>query len=433
MPEKVSSYRVFLGMAEIAGYYRQLEQGLQALGAQVTRVGYNPFQYGDSSNAGWMSKWAHWVQQHQYLATNSYQKKIWSIIWRLLRMVMFPWALVRHDVFVFGFGTSFLGLRELPLLRALGKTIVFVFHGSDSRPVYIDPASLQIFVTPAKQEQHTKKVKRMLNIIERYANYVIALPASAHLHSKPLVNWLQIGAPYSQPAQVLSPSAQRSSNKVRILHSPSNPQAKGTPLLRAAIGRLQAKGLPIEWVEITKQPNHVVLQELQRCDFVVDQLYSDTPMAGFACEAAFFGKPAVVGTYATLADWDMPAAQLPPTAYCHPDQIESTIERLVLDAHYRQHLGQQAQDFVRQQWNAVEVAQRFMRLIKNEVPPEWIFDPRRIRYLEGAGVSKATAQQVVQRLVQYAGTQALELDDKPELLQSYLRWAGLSHDSQTPT
>ena len=84
---------------------------------------------------------------------------------------------------------------------------------------------------------------------------------------------------------------------IRILHSPSSPEVKGTYLIRQAINALKAKGYPIDYVEIMGKPNTVVIAELEKCDFIVDQLYSDTPMSGFATEAAFFGKTAVVGGY----------------------------------------------------------------------------------------------------------------------------------------
>ena len=54
------------------------------------------------------------------------------------------------------------------------------------------------------------------------------------------------------------------------------------------------EGLPLEYVEIVGQPNDIVLAEIARSAFVIDQLYSDTPMAGFAAEAARLGKPAIV-------------------------------------------------------------------------------------------------------------------------------------------
>ena len=56
-----------------------------------------------------------------------------------------------------------------------------------------------------------------------------------------------------------------------------------------------------------------ILAELARCDFVIDQLYSDYPLPGLATEAAWFGKPTVVGGYAQYAI--RPARLLVPHLY----------------------------------------------------------------------------------------------------------------------
>ena len=47
---------------------------------------------------------------------------------------------MRCNVFVYGFGATLAWWPhlELRLLRALGKRILFFYHGSDSRPPYLD-------------------------------------------------------------------------------------------------------------------------------------------------------------------------------------------------------------------------------------------------------------------------------------------------------
>src|SRR3990170_1211052 len=65
------------------------------------------------------------------------------------------------------------------------------------------------------------------------------------------------------------------------------------PILKF-IKKMQLKGHSIELIEIIRKTNAEVLDELSRCDFIIDELYSDAAMAGFATEAAFFGKPAIV-------------------------------------------------------------------------------------------------------------------------------------------
>jgi hypothetical protein len=187
---------------------------------------------------------------------------------------------------------------------------------------------------------------------------------------------------------------------------------------------LQAKGCEIEFVEITGQPNAVVLRELEKCDFVVDQVYSDIPMASFATEAAFYGKPAVVGGYG----WNplrrsMPPESFPPIHACEPEKIESAIERLVGDVEYRLDLGRRARAFVIGNWNAKTVAAKYLQLIDGEIPPEWRADPHGLRHLLGGGLPKDIVRAMVAGVVAHGGPSALQLDDKPELRDAFLRFA----------
>ena len=83
----------------------------------------------------------------------------------------------------------------------------------------------------------------------------------------------------------------------RILHAPSNPNFKGTEEIRNTIKCLKNENIDFEYIEITNASNEKVLAELKACDLVIDQLYSDTPMATLAAEAAYCGKPTIVGGY----------------------------------------------------------------------------------------------------------------------------------------
>jgi hypothetical protein len=160
----------------------------------------------------------------------------------------------------------------------------------------------------------------------------------------------------------------------------------------------------------------VVLQELSRCDFVIDQLYSDTPMAGFATEAAFHAKPSVVGSYAieTLRE-RVPEDDFPPTEICHPDDFEASVERLIRDPAYRSDLGRRAFEFVSQRWSRRSVAERFLQVIRGEAPREWFFDPRQIRYVHGYGSTEEATRERLRGLYDQYGGAVLQLADKPAL------------------
>ena len=205
---------------------------------------------------------------------------------------------------------------------------------------------------------------------------------------------------------------------------------KGTKQIREAISRLQEKGYKIKYVEIAGRPNSEVLAQLQLCDFVVDQVYSDTPMAGFVAEAAFYAKPAVVGGYySEKIKKDIPNEYVPPSLFCSPASIEQAIEKLCIDLNYRLQLGQKAKEFVEANWSAKVVASRFLTLINGEAPEDWLINPINIDYLLGCGLQENTIRLIIKSLVESYGNRALQLGDKPDLETMFIEFAYSSDTS----
>lgn len=244
---------------------------------------------------------------------------------------------------------------------------------------------------------------------------------------------LLVGLPYSFSKSGASTPKPTEAHKVRILHSPSHPEAKGTFKIREAIERLKLKGYPLEYVEIIGKLNIEVLNELVRCDFIVDQLYSDTPMAGFATETAFLGKPAIVGGYAQeeIRRFFSPD-KIPPTHYCHPDEIEAAIEKLTMDEEYRMKLGKQAKQFVETNWTPKKVSEHYLQLIEGNNRQDWLYEPKNIRYLHGWGLPEYRAKQVIRTVIEKGGKEALQLSDKPELERMFVEFA-YSETDASPT
>ncbi len=187
---------------------------------------------------------------------------------------------------------------------------------------------------------------------------------------------------------------------------------------------MKEKGYQIEYIEITGRPHHEVIEQLASCDFVVDQVYSDTPLAGFAAEAAWFGKPAVVGGYyAEYIQKDYALEDIPPSLFCHPDKIMAAIEQLIKDENYRVELGKKAQEFVRTRWTSKEVAKRYMKIIENNIPTNWIFDPYNVYYLQGYGFPEDKSKEIIRTLIEKFGVESLCIADKPKLEQKYIEYA----------
>jgi hypothetical protein len=411
--------KVFLGPMEVAGYYTALGHDFRALGIEAVVVDLysNRFQY---TRLGEQLPLAARPAAAAIRLRSSAQRwyGLWRIISALATVPVFLWAIIRFDTFVFGFRTSFFGLRELPILRFLGKRLVFVFHGSDVRPPYMDGQDMSVGggMSIADCAALAIRKKHQIRWIERYASVVISHPLYSHFLERPYVRALALGMPGDPEAQVDPIPARTPSERTRILHSPSNPEAKGTAAIRRAIKSIADDHLAIDYVEVIDAPHHRVLSEIEASDFVVDQIYSDTPMAGFATEAAWRARPAIVGSYG----WDemrrlLPADELPPVRECDPDEVEQAIRDLIYDSDHRQALGQRAKDFIANHSGAGQVAERFVRVFHGDIPAEWMSDPGDVRYCLGCGLPRDRVQDLVRSMIDKYGRSSLQLEDKPVL------------------
>lgn len=387
--------RVFLGLVEVAGYLTNLQQGLEDLGIQATAVDAWGHRF-DYRRVGLLGRAGRLYQTALDREARSQGRlRGW---WRFvrvatraahyaLRMPLFAWAALRYDAFIFT-GESFLPRgADLPILRLLRKRMVWIFTGTDHRPPYLNGKYVRavggdwdgMVALTRIAEQHVRWV-------ERHVDEIVALPASSHFHHRPLLNFLAIGVPTAVPptADTTSPFRARG---VRVLHSPSDPEGKGTAIIRDAISRLRAEGVAVDYVEISGRPHAEVAAALAHCDFIVDEVYSDTPMAAFAAEAAARGKPALVaGYYAPHLSMVLRKGLWPPALFTTPDQLSVELKRLATDADYRRRLGERACRFVQQRWSAEAVARRYLQIVEGTAPSDWRWDPRRQDYLLGWGL-----------------------------------------------
>lgn len=420
--------RVFLGPIEIAGYYTRLAANLRAIGVDAVAVDLSghPFAYERGTGR---SVWVRLAEATGRLDAGLAGRPRWlrapfRALSLIARVPLFLWSLRRFDVFVFGFGASFFSRLELPLLRLAGKRLIFVFNGSDARPPYVDGALMgsRSGRTVDACVRITARQKRRIRMIERYAHAIVSQPAFSHFFERPVVDFFRVGVPWIEG---LTPAAgPRDGTTIRVLHSPSDPEVKGTGMIHEVIADLRAAGHPIELVELTGVPNEIVRQEIAACDFVIDQIYSDAPMVGFATEAAAAGRPAIVGGYA----W--PELQriydretMPPVEPCRPEELAGAVLRLATDPDHRTALGDRARQFVHEQWAPVRIATRYLQIIQGTVPPDLLFDPRTLRYVRGVGLDEERARALVSAVLARGGRAALQLADKPELEQLFVDFA----------
>jgi hypothetical protein len=413
---------ILVGMGETAGYCGQLVAGFRELGLRADHLDLGPDRHAYSASPRPLrARLARWREGRRRAGPGP--RVAWTILHRLTMVALLLHALVRYDAFVLRAGDSFLGLRDLPLLRRLGKHVVVVFFGSDSRPSYLNGVEVESGRTGSAAAAETGAKRRVVERIERHASTVVCHVMSAQLHRRPAVAFLELGIPRAiDPAP--PPPETRAAGPLRVLHAPSTRHGKGTDVVREAVAAARRNGADVELVVVTGRPNREVLEAIAACDFVVDQVYSDTPMGGFAAEAAARGRPAVVGGYG----WEelrrvTSASALPPSHLCHPDELAEGIARLATDHRYRQDLGDRARRFVETRWSPAAVARRFVALMTGEAPEEWTFDPASIDHVHGVGMSEPAVIDSIRAVLEAEGTPGLHVEDKPDLER---RLAGLA-------
>jgi hypothetical protein len=222
----------------------------------------------------------------------------------LRRLRFFAANRKRFDIFHFNYGRSLfyypkaLGLLDfwdLPLLKRAGKKIVVTYQGCDARQkeycvknfdvsMCAEPGCYGGMCTPAEERHRRRRVNRML----KYADHVFALNPDL-LHVLPGAEFMPYASVDLSEWQPL-PHEPRSS--VKVVHAPTNPEAKGTRHVREAMKRLAAELPAVEYVEVHDVPHHEMKQLLESADLVVDQMLAGW-YGGLAVEAMSLGRPVV--------------------------------------------------------------------------------------------------------------------------------------------
>lgn len=411
-------HRISIGPGEVAGYFSRLKTGFDELGVESQHfvLSANKFDYPESD----------YFLRTTYLRacklrgnSNLIIRMLGQLLSLVLRISVFVYAFARFDVFIFSGFNSFFGFYELPLLKFFGKRVLVIYLGSDARPPILSGRHLDdagAFVNPKHAHQETVRMANKIRRVERFADLIVNHTGTGQFFSRNFVRVNALGSPAFDTAINIEHNAAANDGTIHILHAPTRPLAKGSLLFRQMIAELCEEGYPISYVELTGVPNSVVLHELQRCDFVLDELYSDAPLALLGTEAAMFGKPVVVGGYyAEQYKIDNPDSDFPPSLYVEPAQIKAAIRKLIDDQEYRLNLGRQARYFIQNKWNARKVAENYLRLIDGPCPEHWMCSPITLPYFWGWGLSKENWHKQVGEYVSSMGEDALFLNHNPKL------------------
>jgi glycosyltransferase involved in cell wall biosynthesis len=273
------------------------------------------------------------------------------------------------DVYHFHFARSLVspvgGLPwfwDLPVLRALGKRIVFTFHGSDvrKRSVHMeeDPWSYYRF---SDVESNEERIDKALAVIRTYAQTLI-VASPLNLTFVPEAEYV----PKAIELSKFSFAGPRRTERPLVVHVPSKRATKGTDFVVRGMEELQGRGLDFEFRLVEDVP-HAELQRIYAdADVVVDNLLiGDAEVSSL--EAMALGKPVVtrIRDEVRLAHPDLPVAS------ADPDSFAAAITPLLKDPDLRGRLGEEGRAYVEKNHDAAVVAAKLVALYEIEPRPVW--------------------------------------------------------------
>ena len=417
--------KVFIGFADIAGYSSRLAALLASGGHEVCLMdtSWHPYNPAVATHPLLRQPARGWFLGTMQLKRRA--KWLYLLLTPLLALVkylVFLWHIRRCDAAVFVGGSTIMpAYADRRIARRLGLRAINVFLGSTSRPHFMSGAVCGARrIDDRRARRLARRMRRQRDRVRAIAaacDDVIENPLCSQYHEKPCIDWFQFGFPSGGESFGEPIDASPGGDVTRILHCPSRPEIKGTAEIRACIEQLRdVEKLPIRYTEITGMPHSEVLTRLADCDFVIDELFSDSPMAGFASEAAWFGKPAIVGGYG----WDIltalpSAAVLPPSHICRPEELTDAVRLLIDDRDYREDLGKRARHYCMDFLGGSAYVARMECVLENRVPDDWRFEPQDTTYIHGLGLDERRLRNVIADIERAAGMDAFCLQDRPDL------------------
>ena len=130
-------------------------------------------------------------------------------------------------------------------------------------------------------------------------------------------------------------------------------------------------------------------------------------------------KPVIVSGYNNSY---YSANNIPPFCYTSPNNIYNMIIKLIDDKLYYKYVTDNLYDYFSKLSNPYFVATRYLKIINNEIPSNWIYFPYKNDYIFGWGISKYELKQIYSYIINNYGEDKLFLEDKPLLQKKIFKF-----------
>ncbi len=424
--------RILWAGNNIAGHYQFLHDEFCRIGlnSHITH-GSHKFKYSQSyeEKSKIIKIYLYFIKQRQSSRRlNRYLSRIFLNIYFFI--VILPWIAINIDVIFYCVGQTLseFHLLELIIIKFLRKKIIFTFHGSDVRPPYISAPSF-MSNKPNKSnllylKESTKSIIKIVKRAELFADEILVSPSASGFFKRKVVNISFLGNPINEKNITLKKSFKASSQikkTVKILHSPSHAPTKGTFEIEKMIDKLKFMGYSIDYSVIKNKPNKTVLKALMQTDIVIDSLWNESPAGTFPAEAAFCGKPVLIGSYFASLKYSAytNSIHIPPYCFVTPDKFFIELTKLVSDSSYRIKKGIELLNYMKKYKTLNCIANEYLKLADSKLTKEFYYFPDRVCYPYGYGASQERIREFVKEYINVYGREGLALKNNP-ILESNL-------------
>ena len=349
--------RILIGCQEICGWISLLEHGFKQQGLQIITLSSKSTYFKD---AKYTLEKEHFERDYFQLRTgNKALAFLCFNIYSLIRTVGLK--LVKKDMFnmLYRHATNYLynntdmylhiwesldnKQADLKEFKKRNVKIVSWFVGDDIRHY---PTALKEFnIDNEYFLEYTKfpvyVPMRKLRMHEKYSDVVFSVPDQSSLALRPYFH-LQI------PIDLSMYTFKKTGNtKPLILHIPTAPLLKGSPIFFKVMDELKAEGLDFEFKTVTGISNKEVRALLTEADILLDELYMHGP--GMLGIEAMASGCCVVVKYLE----NSPDCFKPPVVSVDVSTVKEKIRALIINQHLREELIDKGLEFVRNT-NAVD-------------------------------------------------------------------------------
>ncbi len=187
-------------------------------------------------------------------------------------------------------------LRDLALLKKMGKGIVVTYQGDDARQGDYCREHFDItFANEVEPEYYEpeddRRKRKRIRIFGEISDRMYALnPDLLHIlpSSAEFMPYAQVDLQDWTPHPVFKTNARRP----LVIHAPSNQRVKGTRYVLEAVSRLQSEGIPFDFKMIETLSNSEARQIYETADLLIDQLLAGW-YGALSVELMALGKPII--------------------------------------------------------------------------------------------------------------------------------------------